>query len=161
VLLDDLVETRIVQLDKLGQVVHVGDQVVEVLLQQNELLLGGAFLPRPALVQAVDDLLDLALAHGDAPRDLQGLELLLRVDFVELVLELADEPALVLLGPDVASVGGARADDKGARGVLEVGFEVGVVDVVPLVLAHNARAELLAELHGGRRGSLRQTERAG
>ncbi len=62
VLLDDLVEASIVELDELGEVVDVGNDVAQVLLEQDELLLAGAVLAEAALVEAVDDIADLALA---------------------------------------------------------------------------------------------------
>lgn len=153
-LLDDLVEARVVELDKLGEVVDLGDDVAQVLLEQQELLLAGPFLAQAALVEAVDDVADLALADGDAAGDLHGLDLLLGVHLVELGLELADEAALVVLGPLAARragrLGAVRARggrEERAAGLLEVGLEAVVVDVVPLVLADDARPELLAELH--------------
>lgn len=156
VLLDDLVEARVVELHKLGEVVDIGDDVAQVLLQQHELLFAGAVLAQAALVEPVDDIADLALADGDAARDLHGLDLLLGVHLVELGLEQVDEAALVVLGPLAArrlagppggAVAGGRGRDGAAGPLLEVGLEPFIVDVVPLVLADQARPELLAELH--------------
>jgi len=144
VLLDDLVEARVVELDKLGEVVDVGDDIAQVLLEQHKLLLAGPFLAEAALVEAIDDVLDLALAHGDTAGDLHGLDLLLRVHLFELGLELADEARLVLLGPLVAAM---VAFLGGAGGILKLGLEAVVVNVVPLILAYDARSQLLAELH--------------
>lgn len=141
-LLDDLVEASVIELDELGQVVDVGNDIAEVLLEQHKLLLAGATLSWTTLVEAVDDVPNLALADGNAPRDLHCLDLLLGMDLLELGLELGDEARLVVLGPFVAAVGLGLAG-----GVPQVGLEAIVVDVVPLVLANDAGAKLLAKLH--------------
>ena len=41
-LLDDLLEASIVQLGELGQVVHIGDDVAQILLEQLKVLLARA-----------------------------------------------------------------------------------------------------------------------
>mgnify|MGYP000901296339 CR=1 FL=1 len=158
VLLDDLLEAGVVEAGELGQVVHVGDDVAQVLLEQHEVLVGGGRRVSGVMgaggvaVEAGDDLVDLALAGLDAADDLAALEALEGEDLVELALEQGDEALLVVLGPGLAvgpgAVRGGLLDVLGLEGVLEVL----VGDVVPPVLLDHGRAELLAEPAGVRDG---------
>lgn len=148
VLLDDLLKARVVQLGELGQVMHVGDDIAQVLLEQNEILVRGRGLAMASgglTVEAGDDLVDLALAGLDAADDLLTLDALEGEDLVELALEQGDEALLVLLGPGLAlglgAVGGGLGDVLG----LESFLEVFVGDVVPPELLDHGRPELLAE----------------
>lgn len=168
--LDDLVEASVVELDELGEIMDVGNDIAQVFLQQHELFFTGSLLSRSSLIQPVDHVADLALTNSDSSRDLHGLNLLLSVHLLELRLELTHEAALVVFGPfsawGLARACGAvvswracrRRHDRPAR-VLQVGLETVIVDVVPLVFTDDARPELLAELHddeawtdGGRAG---------
>lgn len=134
-LLDDFIKASVVELDKLGEVVNVGNDVGQVLLEQDKFFLAGTLLAEAALLEAVDDILDLALGDGDAARNLHGLDLLLGVDFFQLGLEAAYEARLVILGP----LAGADTIGRGRAGsVLELRLEAIVVNVVPLVLANDA-----------------------
>lgn len=132
-LLDDLLEARVVNLGELGQIVHVGDDVAQVLLEQLKVLLGRRVLAGLELVvvDLADDVVDLLLGGGYAADDLLGLDLLEGVDLVELGLELLDEGLLGLVVP-------------GARGA-ECRLEVLVVDVVECPIAVQRLLELLAE----------------
>lgn len=142
--LDDLVEAGIVQLNEFGEIVDVRDNITEVFLEKHKLLLAGAGLVDVALVEAVDDIANFSFADCYAPRDLHGLHLLLRVDLLELLIQLADEACLVILGPLIAAGAGLG---RGTSGILELALEAIVVDVVPPVLADDAGSQLLAELH--------------
>jgi hypothetical protein len=169
-LLDDLVEASVVQLHELGQVVHIGDDIAEVLFEQHKVLLARALLAGPAVVETSDHVFDLALADRNPSGDLHRLDLLLGMHLVELGLETLDESALVLLGPLSLrrlrlAVGtllrcplpgtGLRCSfilrsllgGGGPARALEGLLQAVVVDVVPLVLADDARPELLAKLH--------------
>ena len=129
VLLDNLVESRVVQLNKLGKVVDIGNEIIQVLLKQDKLLLSRSLFPRTTLVQAIDYFLDLAFAHSNAPSNFHSLELLLRMHLVQLGLEFPDETSLVLFGP--CSVGVWIGTRSGwSRGVLEIRLEFSVVNVV-------------------------------
>lgn len=169
-LLDNLVEASIVDLDELGEVVDIGNNIAQVLLQQHELLLAGTRLTQAALVKAAYNIFDLTLADLDSPLDLNGLDLLLLVDLFELGLELAHEAALIVFGPFSLGLGTlalaflfgmdlyglvVRRLNDGTAGILEVVLEAVIVNVVPLVLADDAGPKLLAELHddGSRLGS--------
>lgn len=144
-LFDDLVEARVVDLDKLGEVVDISDDITEVLLEQHKLLLARSRLVQPTLIQTLDNLLDLPIADGNAPLNLHGLNLLLRMDLVELVVQLLNKASLVLLSPLLTAI--VRISLWRPSGVLQLLLELIVLDVVPLVLADDARAELLSELH--------------
>lgn len=150
VLLDDFVKAGIVELDKLGQVVDVGNDVGQVLLEQDKLFLAWAVLTKAALLETGDDVPDLALGDGDAAGNLHGLDLLLGVDLFQLGLEAAYEARLVVLAP----LAGADAVGRGvAGGAFELRLEAIVVNVVPLVLADDAGPQLLAELHDNDTGA--------
>lgn len=131
-LLDDLLEPRVVELRKLGQVVHVGDDVAQVFLEQVKVLLDRlAVLARRLLLCARDGILDLLLRRCYAADDLAALDALEGVDLVELRLQLLDEALLRLLVPDV--VHSQRT------------LELLVVDVVEDPLLIHRLLQLLAE----------------
>lgn len=98
--LDDLLEARVVELGKLGEVVDVGDDVAQVFLEQVKVLLVLVGVPR-ILLGARDCIVDLLLGCCDATNDFLGLDALERVDLVELLLKLLDEALLRLFVPDV------------------------------------------------------------
>jgi hypothetical protein len=84
-LLDNLLEARVVELGEAGQIVHVGNDVAQVLLQQVESLLG-LFGERALLLRARNRIADLLLRRGDAPDNLLALDALERVDLVEFLI---------------------------------------------------------------------------
>lgn len=84
-LLDNLLETSIVQLGKLGEVVHVGNDVAQVFLEQQEVLLGGLLVAILG-IKAAQDFADLLLRGLDAADNLLALNLLEGVDLIELLL---------------------------------------------------------------------------
>lgn len=135
VLLDDFVEASVVELDEFGQIVDISDNIREVLLEQDKFLLARALLAETSLLEAVDNVPDLALADSDSARNLHGLDLLLGVDLFELGLEAAYKSRLVVFGPLEATRAVARCRPCG---VLEFRLEAIVVNVVPLVLANDA-----------------------
>jgi hypothetical protein len=93
VLLDDLLEARVVQLGKLGEVVDICNDVAQVLLEQIKVLLGRiAILAR--LLSTVDGILDFLLRRCDAPDNLFSFDALEGVDLVELLLELLNKALL-------------------------------------------------------------------
>lgn len=112
-LLDDLLEARVVQLRELGQVVHIGDDVAQVLLQQLEVVLGRAV---GGVVGPGHDIMHLLLRRSYAADDLVALDLGEGVDLVQLRLELLDKLLLLFFVP-------------GAVGA-QCFFEAFVVDVV-------------------------------
>ena len=132
-LLDDLLEARVVELGELGQVVHVGDDVAQVLLEQLEVLLGRRLLARAqgVVVDLADDVVDFLLGSSNAADDLLGLDLLEGVDLVQLRLQLLYEALLRLVVP------GARGPQRR--------LEVLIVDVVEGPVAVQRLLELLAE----------------
>lgn len=141
VLLDDLVEASVVELNELGKIMDIGNNVAEVLFQEQKLLLAGPVLAKATLVETVHDFLDFPLADSNSSRDLHGLDLLLRMDLFEFDLELPHESGLVLLGPFLA-IGLDRP-----CGILQIAFQSIIVDVVPLVLMDHRGSQLFAEFH--------------
>lgn len=143
-LLNNLVEAGIVQLDELGEIVNISNNIAQVLLEKHELFLARSILADATLFEAIDNLLDLALTNGNAAGNLHSLHLLLCVDLFEFALKLADESRLVIFDPfEIAPIAGLGS----TGGLLEFVFQGIVVDIVPLVLVDNAGTELLAELH--------------
>jgi hypothetical protein len=61
VLLDDLLEARVVQLGELGEIVHIGDDVAQILLEQVKVLLGGVGGLVGVFLHAADGVADLLL----------------------------------------------------------------------------------------------------
>lgn len=142
-LLNDLVKAGIVELNKLGKIVDVGNNITEVLFEQHKLLLSWAVLAESTLVQAAHDFFYFALAHSNATGNFHRLYLLLCVNLLELGLELADEARLIILRPFWALACGL---DR-AGGPFEFVLQTIVIDIVPLVLVDNAGAKLLSEFH--------------
>lgn len=129
-LLDDLLEARVVELREAGQVVDVGDDVAQVLLEQVEALLGLiAEHARP--LRAGDGVADLLLGGGDAADDLLALDALEGVDLVELLVQQLEVVLLLGLVPAVVDAQGA--------------LEALVVDVVEDPLLVERLLELLPE----------------
>jgi len=88
VLLDDLLEAGVVELHKLGQVVYVGNDVGQVLLEQIKLLLGWRILLGLVVLRALcnvvmgDDFLDLLLTVAYTADDFLALDFLKGKDLV-------------------------------------------------------------------------------
>lgn len=109
-LLNDLLETRVVQLSELGEVVYVGDDVAQVFLQQVEILLERvlilASLLRLVFLRASDCGIDFFVRSRYTSDDLFALDAYEAVDLVEFLLELLDEALLRLLVPCVVHAEG-------------------------------------------------------
>jgi predicted DNA repair protein MutK len=129
VLFDNFLETRVVELRELGQVVYVRDDVREVFLQQQVFVLGRRIFSR-ALV-AVGSLCPcnclayFFLASRDPANNLLALHLLERKYLVQLLLQLVDEALLIFLVPFLLGLSTALL-----KALLEL--VVGDVVVVPV-----------------------------
>ena len=111
VLLDDLLKASIVQLRELGQVMHIGNDITQVLLQQHKVILrryillfcrSSISIPgrlRAPLIQAPDHKIDFLLTGFDPSYNLSGLDTLKSEDFVEFALQLCNKGFLVIFGP--------------------------------------------------------------
>lgn len=104
VLLDDLLESSIVQLRELGQVMYISNYIAQIFLQKHKVLLGrriDVVLSRILIraSQLVDDIVYLLVGRGDPTRNVIAPDMLKCEDFVELVLELVDESLLVVFVP--------------------------------------------------------------
>lgn len=157
VLFDDLLEAGVVQLGELRQVMNIGNDVTQDLLERQEILIGrgrrgartNALTPRLGRVlKASDDAVDFRLANLDATNDFLALDLLEVEDFVQLALKQGDEVFLVVLGPWLAV--GLGIVRRGLRHVscLQRFLEVFVGDVVPIVLLDHRRTKVFAEPTG-------------
>ena len=145
-LLDDLLESRVVQLREFGQVVNIGYDVTQHLLEQQKILIGrrpstrsGARPPVPRLIliafDELNDMLHFGLAGLNTLHNLLTLDLLKVEDLVEFAFQQGDEIRFVFFGPCFAVwlgvFGGWFRDIVGLEGFLQVI----VGDVVPVVLA--------------------------
>ena len=113
VLLEDLLESSVVELCKFGQVMYIGYDVAQVLLEEHEVLLGWALLTiryfqsltlRGAIldggsIELCHNISDLFFGRLDATNDFATLYPLKSEDLLKLRLELRHETLLVLLGP--------------------------------------------------------------
>ena len=140
VLLDDFLETSVVQLRELGQVVYVRNDVRKVFFQQQVFILCGCIRPR-ALVTVGrlcprDRLAHFRLAGRNPANNLLALYLLEGKDLVQLLLQLVDEALLILLVPFL--LGSAAA-------LLEALLELVVGDVVVVPVFDEGASKLLAE----------------
>lgn len=115
-LLDNLLEPGVIELRELCKIMHIRDDIAQILLQELKVLFGrtlarlrsilargvrcGALSPRWwARIKFFHDILDLFLGHLDAADDLAGLDLLESENFLELCLEDFNERLLVVFGP--------------------------------------------------------------
>jgi len=134
-LLDDFLESSIIQLCELGQIMDICYDVAQVFLQQLKILFCGGFVRVGSTgifaVGFQNHVMDLLLGRSDPPNDLLALDFLKVVHFIELPLQFLDKALLGLLVPWLVN----------AQGV----FEVVVGDVVEGPVLDERRLELLAE----------------
>lgn len=130
VFLDDLEKTSVVEASELCEIVHIGNDMRELLLEQGIILVLGMI--------RVDDLFDLLLGVLDPAHDFTRLDLLERVDLVELLLEQLSKGRLVILCPPSVVLGEAG---------LELGLELVIGKVVEDPLWVERSLELVAKLH--------------
>ena len=155
-LLDDLLESRVVQLREFGQVVNIGYDVTQHLLEQQKILIGrrpstrsGARPPVPRLIliafDELNDMLHFGLAGLNTLHNLLTLDLLEVEDLVEFAFQQGDEIRFVFFRPCFAVwlgvFGGWFRDVVGLEGF----FQVIVGDIVPVVLADDGRSEMFPE----------------
>ena len=110
-LLDDLLETRVVQLSELGQVVNISNDVAQIFLQQVKVLLErililASLLRLRVFLRASDSSVDLLLRCCYAADDFLALDAHEAVDLVEFLLELLNKALLRLLVPCVVHAEG-------------------------------------------------------
>jgi len=105
VLLDNLLETSVVELDKFGQVVDIGDNVGQVFLEEIKVFFARRILNHLSFLGVLccivpgDHILDLLLAITNPADDLLALDFLKCKDLVQFLLKRLVEPGLVLIGP--------------------------------------------------------------
>lgn len=108
-LLDDLLKPSVVQLGKFCQVMHIRNDITQILLQELEIILrwplrscAPSVPVQPArliLVQSANNLIDFSFAGFDSPHDFTRLHSLEGEDLVQFRLELGNEGLLVVFGP--------------------------------------------------------------
>lgn len=156
---DDLLESRVVQLGEFGQVVHVGDDIAQHLLQQQEILVGRRGV-QPVLagaatqatvggssstIQARNHVVDFGLAGLDTADNLLAFDFLEVEDLVQLTLQQRHEVLLIVIGPWLAIRLGVLGRGFGDEVCLESFFQVVVGDVIPVELLDHGRLEVFAE----------------
>lgn len=127
-LLDNLLEPGVIELRELCKIMHIGDDIAQILLQELKVLFGrtlarlgsilihgvrrGTLSPRWwSRIKFLHDILDLFLGHFDTADDLAGLDLLESEDFLKLCLKDFNERLFVVFGPFL----GRRNGGVGAR----------------------------------------------
>ena len=135
-LLDNLLKASIVQLSELGQIMDVSNNVAYVVLKQQKMLFGrgisglarliaGSILLLSSGNNSVNLVLDVVQPLGN----IVALVSLEGVDFVQLLLELADKVLLVVFGPWLPGRMWGVLGGLDLVGSLEAGFEVVVCNV--------------------------------
>lgn len=155
-LLDNLLEPRVIQLGEFGQVVNISYDVTQHLLKQQKILIGrwprsrsGARTPVPRLIltafDELNNMLHIRLAGLYALHNLLTLHLLEVKDLVEFAFQQGHEIRFVFFSPCFAFwlwvFGGWFCDVIGLEGFLQII----VGDVVPVVLADDGRPEVFPE----------------
>ena len=145
-LFDDLLKPSIIQLRELGQIMHIGNDVTQILFQQHEVVFRRYVLLfhrsnistlcrlRPPLVQARNHIIDFFLAGFDSSYYLSRLDSLEGEDFLELPFQYCNEGFLVIFCPaSPLWVGVLRSRVvlvRGLEGVFEVVIGYVVVKVI-------------------------------
>lgn len=167
-LFNDLLEARVIELGEFGQVMNIGDDITENLLQQQEVIVGGrrsgwANDARAAIARVVEplnDVEDLSLADLNSLDDFLTLPLLEEVDLFQLAFQQRHEALLIIFGPFPArwfsSIRGGLGDKFG----LESFLQLVVCDVEGMVFPNHRRLEVLAEPEGwvSMRGSISEKD---
>ena len=147
-LLDDLLKAGIVQPCELGQVMNVGDYVVDVIFQEQEIFLAvlnvflihgqpiGQRFGSSILFHAMDDLPDLSFGRSQASDGLFGLDALEGENLVELRFEFAHKSFFIVFSPRPSW--GVRLLRRwiGLIRSLETVLEVIISDVVVIVVMY-------------------------
>jgi hypothetical protein len=138
VLLDNFLESGVVELCELGQVVYVRDDVRQILFQQQVFVLRRHvdLLAPVAGLRPGNRIADFFFAGRDPTDDLLALHLLEGKDLVQLLLQLVDEALLILLVPFLLGLAGA---------LLKALLELVVGDVVVVPVFDQRAAQLLTE----------------
>lgn len=128
-LLDDFLEAGIIELCELCEIMHIRDNIAQILLQKLKILLGRAIARLgPILARGIQrglsprwwsrieffhNIFNFFLGHLDTADDLTRLNLLEGEDLLELCLEDFNKGLLVIFRPFL----GRRNGGVGARGV--------------------------------------------
>ena len=138
VLFDDFLETGVVELCELGQVVYVRNDVRQVLFQQQVFVLRRHvnLLAAVARFRPGDRIADFFFAGCDPTDNLLALHLLEGKDLVQLLLQLVDEALLIFLVPFLLGLAGS---------LLKALLELVVGDVVVVPVFDQRAAQLLTE----------------
>jgi len=152
-LLNNLLKASVVQLSEASQIMDIGNDVAQILLQQHKVFLERDIVLSTArligsvlmLVCLGNDGVDFCFAGLDPLDNLLTLDLLEGEDLVQLSLELLHEPLLILFRPRLPLrlriVLGGRGDVVGLEGVLQAI----IVDVVVVPILYQRRLELVTE----------------
>jgi hypothetical protein len=138
VLLDNFLETGVVELRELGQVVYVRDDVRQILFQQQVFILRRHvdLLAAVARFRPGNCIADFFFAGCDPTDNLLTLHFLEGEDLVQLLLQLVDEALLIFLVPFLLGLAGA---------LLKALLELVVGDVVVVPVFDQRAAQLLSE----------------
>jgi hypothetical protein len=97
VLLEEFVESSIIELRELGQVVDICNNVAEIFFEEKVILLSWCI--RSLVVSLRDSLVDFRVCNLDTLDDFLTLDLLKGKDFIKFALKLLYELLLVVIRP--------------------------------------------------------------
>ena len=157
--LDNLLEAGIVELCKFGQVVHIGNDIAQIFLEQHEVIFGRNIvffingstgsLTGPSSwassLQPSNDFIDLLFAGLDPSHDFPRLHPLEGPNLIKLSLQLGNKSLLVIFVPRASGrMGYLWGWSTFVRG-LECVLEVLIRDVVIEIIFQEGSPQLLAK----------------
>ena len=152
-LLDDLLETSVVELCEASEVMNIGDDVAQIFLQQHEVLFQGHIVLSTArrvwrllvLVRLSNDIVDLSFTGLYSLDNFLALDLLKGEHLVQFSLQLLHEALLIFLSPCLSLwlrvVFGGLRDMVGLEGVLQAI----IVDIMVVPVLDQRSFELVTE----------------
>lgn len=150
-LLDDLLESRVVQLGESCQIVDIGNDIAQVFFEQHEILFQG-YIGLAAwcavwglLICLRNNIVDFLLTGSNSLDDLLALDLLKCEDFVQFGFQLPDKALLVLVGPWLPLRLGVVPCRLGLVLGVESVLQAFVVDVVVVPILDERGFKLVAE----------------
>jgi hypothetical protein len=152
-LLDDLLEPRVIQLGEFRQVMNIGNNITEHLLKHHKILVGGRRARGSTAlatgigraIQTGDHIVHLEFGLLDPVDNLLTLALLKQEHLFQLALEQGHKLRFVVLRPFFAGglgvIGGRLVDEVGLEGFLEIVIR----NVERIVLLDHGRTEIFTE----------------
>ena len=149
-LLDYLLKPSVVQLSKLGQIMHICYHVAEYLFEIHVIILcrllhESSLLLVHCLLRPVDDIVDVLLCRSDSLRNLLAFDMLKGENFVQLLFELPDETGFIVLLPRPSRWLWIVFGWHTHVWSLQAGLEVIIGDVVGGIVSDKGGVKLMTE----------------